>query len=215
MVTPTRVFRNYSSELMSRYRLDGIANTSIADFYRTLLNAFDPRYRNRQYVFELSEEYLPDKYLHEVYDPANMMRIGRAIREAIYSHVESAFRLLELDEPIPNDIDIDYIDDLVEKLSERTVHFDKIEQQMADDPEFLQHCKAIDDLDKELKVLYRRQADLQERQAQLRQEYERFEELRATLASAEADVQDWLSQVDEKKDISRVSLGTVSKRVVR
>lgn len=206
LVTPTQVFRNYSSELMKRYRLDGIANTSIADFYRTLLNAFDPRFRNRQYVFELSEEYLPDKYLHEVYAPANMMRIDRAIREAIYSHVESACRLLELDEPIQDDIDIDYINALVAKLAERIVRFDEIEHQMADDPEFLQHRKAIDDLDKELKALHRRQANLLDRQTQLRQEYERFEELRATLASAETDVQDWLSQIEEKKHISRVSL---------
>lgn len=208
LITPTQVFRNYSLELMRRYRLDEIDNTSIANFYRTLLNAFDPRFKSRQYVFELSEEYLPDKYLHDVYAPANMMRIENAICEAIHSHAAYACKLLELDEPIQSEIDIDYINSLVAKLSERIIRFDEVEQQIADadSPEVKQHRKAIDELDKELKVLNKRYDTLLGRQAQLRQKYEHGEALRKALEAAEDDVQDRRSQMTEKRERYRESL---------
>lgn len=200
LITPTQMFRNYSSELMKRYRLDGIANTSIADLYRMLLSAFDPRFRNRQYIFELTEEYLPDKYLHEVYAPENMARIDSAIKDAIINHVAAACNLLEIDVPGREDIDIDYVNTLVSKLTENMIRFDEIESRMSDDPEYREHREAIDSLEKDLVASNRRQKGLLERQKRLEAEYKEFDILRNSLTAAEADVDEHLRRIAENKD---------------
>jgi len=206
LITPTQVFRNYSADLMRRYRLDGVENTSIGGFYRTLLDAFDPRFRNRQYIFELSEEYLPDRYLHEVYAPANMMRIDRAIENAIRAHVESACTLLELPAPGIENIDIDYINDLAAKLTDSIKRFDETELLRSDDPEYLEHRKSIDVLDKELKVLHRKQDNLLSHQRQLTMDYEKFIILQEALSAAEAEAKAWVEQVEHRKDKCKTEL---------
>lgn len=195
LITPTQAFRNYSAELMHRYRLEGVSNTSITDLYISLLNAFDPRFRNRQYVFERTEEYLPDAYLHEVYAPANMRRIDASIREAIQNHVETACRLLELDMPSTADVDIEYVNALVAKLAEQIQRFDAVEQQLADDPEYREHRKAIDDLDKGLNALRKRQESLLDRRRQLEADSEKLVILKEALDAAETEAKEWSDQV--------------------
>ena len=75
LITPSQLFRNYSAELIRRFQLSSVVNCSIGDLYRTLLYAYDERFKNRQYYFEISEEYLPDKYLREVYDSSLIERM--------------------------------------------------------------------------------------------------------------------------------------------
>ena len=105
LITPTQLFRNYSAPLMQRYRLNDIHNTSLSGFYIELLNHYDNRFKSRQYKIELSEEYLPDKYLKMVYSPEYMEKIYLEIETAIRQHILDAVRLLNdpdilvLDEP--------------------------------------------------------------------------------------------------------------------
>ena len=72
LITPSQLFRRYSSELIRRYQLSDIRNCSLAELYKFVLSAYDSRFKNRQYLFELTEEYLPDQYQQEVYAPATI-----------------------------------------------------------------------------------------------------------------------------------------------
>ena len=67
LITPNQLFKSYSAELVRRFRLDSIKNCSISEFYFQLLHTYDSRFKNRHYIIRLSEEYLPDQYLSEVY----------------------------------------------------------------------------------------------------------------------------------------------------
>ena len=46
LLTPTKLFRQYSAELIRRYQLSDIYNCSIADLYRNLLNTYDAVFVN-------------------------------------------------------------------------------------------------------------------------------------------------------------------------
>ena len=78
LITPSQLFRRYSSELIRRYQLSDIRNCSLAELYKFVLSAYDSRFKNRQYLFELTEEYLPDQYQQEVYAPSPATRASRA-----------------------------------------------------------------------------------------------------------------------------------------
>ena len=117
LITPTQLFRNYSAELIRRYRLESVANISIAEFYKELLDSFDRRFSSRQYTFELSEEYLPDTYLQQVYSPFQIVKIDTEIDKAISSYVAAGCRLTGRSLPDGKTIDIDFVNELVLALS--------------------------------------------------------------------------------------------------
>ena len=56
LLTPTKLFREYSAALMKRYQLSDVYNCSLADLYRNLLSAYDDRFKDRQYIYQLTEE---------------------------------------------------------------------------------------------------------------------------------------------------------------
>ena len=67
---------------------------SIASLYREMLERIDGRFKNRQYRFELSEEYLPDQYLHQVYTRENISaQVKQVIRE--YNENTAGYKLPE------------------------------------------------------------------------------------------------------------------------
>lgn len=68
---------------MKRYQLSDVYNCSLADLYRNLLSAYDDRFKDRQYIYQLTEEYLPDGYLFAVYAEENVQRIENEIDKAI------------------------------------------------------------------------------------------------------------------------------------
>lgn len=125
LITPTELFRNYSSNLIKRYGLSSIRNTSIAEFYKRLLEAFDSNFKNRQYKFEMTEEYLPDEFLSKVYSSANVQQIDTEIKNAIFKYVSTACDLLEIEIQTP--INIQFIRGLIEGLSERIENIEKDE----------------------------------------------------------------------------------------
>ena len=204
LITPTQLFRYYSSELMKSYRLTDVSNYTLAEFYRTLLEAFDDRFRNRQYAFELTEEYLPDEYLRQVYAPEQIAAIDREIRRAIRARVEEGCQLLE--KPIIQDeiIDISLVKRIENDLADAISRYDEIERSLAADPEYDSHRTAMDDLDKQLKTLERRQRELLEVKERLISEKKQYDALCSDLESASAELEAWKRKSDA--DIMELSL---------
>lgn len=114
LITPTELFRHYSADLIRQYNLTSITDMSIADLYRSLIEFYDPSFKNRQYLFEMTEEYLPDEFLREVYSEENIQKIDTEIKKSIFNIVSNACQLLAID--IPEKVDIALVNELVEKL---------------------------------------------------------------------------------------------------
>ncbi len=114
LITPTELFRHYSADLIRQYNLTSITDMSIADLYRHLIESFDPSFKNRQYLFEMTEEYLPDEFLREVYSEENIRKIDTEIKNSIFNFVSNACRLLSNE--IPEKIDIALVKELIEQL---------------------------------------------------------------------------------------------------
>lgn len=114
LITPNQLFRSYSADLIRRFRLNSVKSFSISDFYCQLLNVYDTRFKNRQYKIQLSEEYLPDKYLREIYSDTTISKIEKEITNAIYKIVKSACAVLGLN--APKILDVSTIVSLKESL---------------------------------------------------------------------------------------------------
>lgn len=102
LLTPTRLFQNYSQDLMRRYQLSDIVNCSMTEMYQDILNAYDGRFKDRQYIIVPSEEYLPDGYMEEVYSTSFTTRMERVIRGAIRSYANNACDVMGMERPERN-----------------------------------------------------------------------------------------------------------------
>ena len=191
LITPTQLFRNYSAPLMQRYRLNDIHNTSLSGFYIELLNHYDNRFKSRQYKIELSEEYLPDKYLKMVYSPEYMEKIYLEIETAIRQHILDAVRLL-------NDPDI-HIERytskeaaiLSERLTEEIRRFDAREKILQDDSEFIEKREERDKLEKSILQSGKRIHLIEENRRELLQNREKFVILQNALEKAKQELDKW------------------------
>ena len=202
LITPTQLFRNYSSELMRRYRLTDVANCSLADFYYLLLQSYDQRFRNRQYQFEMTEEYLPDRYLQRVYSPTQISQIESEIHNTVLKHVKEGCALaeIEFDDTLP--ITIDFVNRVAQRLTEAIEEFDARERAFSDDPEYREHRDAINDLDKQIKSLQHRQSELLESRTKLSSAKELYDQLILDLNKAKAEEEEWERIIDnDEKEI--------------
>ncbi len=134
LLTPTRLFRQYSADLMRRYQLTDIYNCSIADLYRKLLAVYDDRFKERQYIYQMTEEYLPDGYLHAVYEEENVEKIESETDKAIYNYVSAGCRALGKD--VPETITAAVIEEIVDELDEEIRAFDEREEVLREDKEY-------------------------------------------------------------------------------
>ncbi len=163
LITPTKLFRQYSNSLMKRYQLTNINNCSIADLYLSLLKVYDSRFRDRQYTVEMTEEYLPDGYLQTVYDEDNIQMIETEIDNAIISYVRKGCEVLGID--IPAAINSDVINEMVEKLDAEIEAYDKREESLKNNQEYQNKRKdyeqSIRDLEAAEKRLTKYKNDLQ------------------------------------------------------
>lgn len=198
LITPSQLFRNYSSELMRRYRLTDVSNCSLAEFYCQLLQEYDQRFQNRQYQFELTEEYLPDEYLRRVYAPEYISEIETAIQSAICKHVKESCVLAEIEFNGNEPITIDFVNRVEQQLTDAIMRFDETEKTFADDPEYKEHTDAINELDKQIKALQRRQAELLKNRSKLSEDKEQYDRLLSDLEKAKTEENDW--QRDAEKD---------------
>lgn len=194
LLTPTQLFRNYSAELIRRYQLSGIENCSIADLYRTLLNSYDVRFKNRQYKYELSEEYLPDEYLHEIYNNSVIAGIDSEISTAIRKYVEAGCAALGID--VPARITNTLISDLVQHLDEEMKAFDERESVLQQDEEYAEKRKQYEELQKKLDNLQKRKEKLQDEYGQIIEDSRQLGGLQQALDEAELERIEWLAQRD-------------------
>lgn len=198
LLTPTELFRNYSADLMRRYQLSSVANCSIADLYQTLLIAYDVRFKNRQYRFELSEEYLPDEYLHEIYDATIIAKIDSEIKNAIHKYVSDGCTALGID--MPSRITIVQVEELVKRLDEEIREFDARESVLQQDEKYAEKRRQYEELQKQLDSLLKRREKLSEDYNKIIEDSVKLERLLLAVHEADQERSTWLSQREEERN---------------
>lgn len=191
LITPTQLFRNYSSALMRRYRLTDVSNCSLTAFYRDILSAFDPRFRQRQYLFEMSEEYLPDEYLQQVYSDRKIHEIEHEIQSAINSHTIEAGRLVGYDVSQDSHISIQTIQQILVLLSEAIENYDQNEKEFSLNPEYVERCSQLESLTKELRKEQNSHEKLLQTASALQAQENTYLSLQQELESAKGELLNW------------------------
>ncbi len=175
MITPTKLFRHFSRELMKRYQLTDIYDCSISELYIELLNTYDRRFKERQYIFQLTEEYLPDDYLYEIYAEDNVRKIAKEIDNAILQYVSQACSYL--DEKVPNKIDIDLINGLTERLTKKISDTGGGNKTLDEDEKYQEYQtrkKEYEESIKEIESLLKKQARFQDELEEVIEEKEEY-----------------------------------------
>ncbi len=155
LITPTQLFRQYSSTLMRRYQLSDVYNCSIADLYRQLLEEYDSRFKDRQYVYQMTEEYLPDAYLKSVYDNVNVQKIEFEIDTAIHQYVSNGCKALG--RTLPEIINIDFVDEIINELDKEILAFDAREQELQKNTNYSKKREEYNELLKKSESLQKKQ----------------------------------------------------------
>lgn len=151
LITPTKLFRLFSADLMHRYNISNVANCSISELYQTLLHRYDSRFRNRQYHFELSEEYLPDEYLQKVYSEETIKTIETKISQSIQGYIATACQTLDI--PVPETVTAKTVQSLLEKLDEEISVANSKDTSLLQDPEYAQKRADHETLQKQMDSL--------------------------------------------------------------
>ena len=199
LITPSQLFRNYSAELMTRFRLDSVSNSSIAELYRSMLYQIDDRFKNRQYRFELSEEYLPDAYLRQVYSRDTIQTIRSEIKRSITEYVTEACSYLNIpypDTPITPEV----IRSLVEKLEKEIAAVSLRERERSKDERYSAMRTEAEKIEKEIASLKKTEARLLQRRTDLAARQDELDKLRDDLDLAEEELADWLEGLRAQSD---------------
>lgn len=182
LLTPSELFRNYSFPLMRKYRMESVNNISLPAFYKNLLENYDSRFANRQYVFELTEEYLPDFYLNQVYSQENIHTIKRKIDEAIREHVWNGCHFLHITEPADEQIDIYYVNELARKLDLLLKDFDEKEKTLLKSEEYQEYKHKAEELEKKLSSSIKKKEEYISRAKKLQKDIAFYEDLSESLS---------------------------------
>ncbi len=148
LITPTSLFRHYSLPLMRRYNLTNINNYSLADLYKNILISYDRRFEDRHYIFKMTEEYLPDGYLHEVYEKSNVRKIENEISNAIYKYLKFACDSIGMS--IPESVNIQVIKAVIKKLDLQLKIIDEKNELLGNNTEYIENKKEYEKLTKEI-----------------------------------------------------------------
>ena len=151
LITPTKLFRLFSSDLMQRYQISNVANCSISELYQALLLRYDARFRNRQYHFELSEEYLPDEYLQKVYSEETIKTIEAKISQSIQGYIATACQTLDI--PVPETVTAKTVQSLLGKLDEEISVANSKDTSLLQDPEYAKKRADYETLQKQMDSL--------------------------------------------------------------
>lgn len=204
LITPTQLFRRYSSELFRRYKLSDIQNCSLAELYKFVLSAFDSRFKNRQYIFELTEEYLPDRYLQEVYAPTTIQSIAREIDRAVSQYVRTACAALGID--TPDVIDAGTITELVKQLDAELTAFASREAILSQDTTYEERRSQFEQRQKELAAAQKSLSRLNAEQEELNRRIEVLDRLQAELQEAKDEIAKTVQQQNEQCVAARQAL---------
>ncbi len=192
LLTPTQLFRNYSADLIKRYQLSSVENCSVASLYHKLLNVYDPRFKERHYYFELSEEYLPDGYLREIYNVSFIDRIKAEIQRAIKGYVEAGCKALDIN--LPETITYAQISDIVKQLDLEMESFDAREAILQQDQEYSDKRKRFEAIQQNRQSLQKRKEKLQNDYQKINESIDNLNSKIAALQEAENERAEWLEQ---------------------
>ncbi len=196
LLTPTKLFREYSATLIKRYQLSDVFNCSIADLYRDLLAIYDDRFKDRQYVYQLTEEYLPDGYLYAVYEEENVNKIENEIDNAIIKYVTDGCNALG--EKVPSDINISVIEKIVEKLDEQMSAFDAREEALQDNIEYQEKRKEYEQLIKDTDSLKRKLGRYQDELTRNAENQKELHRLVEEVKNAENEKVEWVKTREKR-----------------
>lgn len=210
LLTPTQLFRNYSADLIRRYQLSDVSNCSISDLYQQLLNGYDDRFKNRQYVYELSEEYLPDEYLHEVYNPDTIKQIDTEILQAIHKYVSDGCTALGID--IPSHIMTKVVTELVRKLDQALQEFDEREAVLQEDMEYANKRMEYELLQKELETAQRKRTRILDDLNKIETERKLLNERLLVVNEADQERIEWHSQQQQRISSALIDLQTAKEK---
>lgn len=202
LITPTQLFRNYSRELMKRYQLTDVANLSLANLYQELLSAFDARFKARQYAFELTEEFLSDTYLQNVYDAQQILHIETEIARAIRAHVQQGRDLLGITEPLTT-VHANLVTELAEKLDAAIKDFDARAERFSQNAEYKEHMDALDREEKQIASLFRRLDTLEQAEKELEQRQAEYDRLKHEVDLIETQQKLWREQREQERELLR------------
>lgn len=200
LLTPTQLFRNYSADLIRRYQLSSINDCSISDLYQNLLNSYDYRFKNRQYQFELSEEYLPDGYLKTVYSHETIEKIDSEIELAIRNYIGSACNALGI--PIATEYDASVISSLLKELDEAIKGFDAQESILQQDQDYLNRRKIYERERKQLENAQKTADRLAQDRSKTIEEEALVQKLLETVEEATAEKEEWIGQRKKRLEMA-------------
>ena len=207
LITPTKLFRLFSSDLMQRYQISNVANYSISELYQALLLRYDARFRNRQYHFELSEEYLPDEYLQKVYSEETIKTIEAKISQSIQGYIATACQTLDI--PVPETVTAKTVQSLLEKLDEEISVANSKDTSLLQDPEYAQKRADYETLQKQMDSL-QKSLDRQNAEAE---SIDANEHTLLTSAEkteqAQHELAEWKKQREEKVQSAKDNLQTL------
>lgn len=211
LITPTKLFRSYSADLMRRYGLSTVTNCSIAELYRSLLNAYDNRFKNRQYAFEMSEEYLSDDYLKTVYNSETINGIDEEINRAIGEIVGEAASLLSV--PVPNVISELFLVNLTKKMDEEIASIEKRNLILQKDSFYIEAKASYLRIQKELKKLEKEQERCVQRKDKIYSKLQELDDLLLQLEECAREKADWEKQRKLRIDYARSELKNVKEKL--
>ena len=213
LLTPTKLFRQYSAELIRRYQLSDIYNCSIADLYRNLLNTYDARFKDRQYIYQLTEEYLPDGYLFAVYEEENVLKIENEIDSAFKKYVQAGCKVLGIEEP--TEITSLIVVDLIEQLDEEMKAFDIREEALLQNDEYQVKRKEYEQLLKDVEANKKKQQRYKNELERIVARQIKIDNLIAKVNEAEQEKVDWVNQREKIVQDAIKELEAASKKFER
>lgn len=213
LVTPTKLFRQYSSELIRRYQLSDIYNCSISDLYREILFCYDDRFKERQYAYQMTEEYLSDEYLHEVYQEDNVRAIESEIDRAILGYVKMGCDALGI--KIPERITHFEVEILVKELQARIDAFDESEKTFQDNAQYQDKKTQYEDLTKVLESLKKRLLRYSDDLNKCKENQQEYAKLGDAVKEAENERAQWFNQREKRISDAIAELDVLSRRVER
>ncbi len=213
LLTPTKLFRQYSADLMRRYQLTNINNFSITDLYIRLLAAYDDRFKERQYIYQMTEEYLPDGYLHAIYDEDNVKKIELEIDKAIRKYVVAGCNALG--RQIPKIITITFINELVYALDEEIKAFDEREEILKKNEEYQAKRDEYEQLLKNIDTARKKQKRLEEELKRNIDNQNEIIHLIDEVKKCEKEKADWTAQREKRIQDSILDFEAASRKMDR
>lgn len=161
-----------------------------------------------KYQFELSEEYLPDVYLHEIYAPKIIERIDAEINNAIRKYVQAGCDALGI--KAPDDPDMEFISSLITRLDAETSKYDDREAVLKQEPEYLEKRAQYEQLQKLLDTAQKNQTRAVSEAERIHEDQKVFSDLLQNLQETENERTAWVKQREERIISARNELARIA-----